>query len=492
MLKKGNLFSLIKSLTKPEKRYFRLFAARGSANKNYLLLFDFIAKQAECDDPAIKAHFKDMPFTKQLHVTKIYLNNLILKSLRNFHGKISKSAELKDLLRDIEILFRKELFDQCLLTIEKALILAQKYEKQTDLLEICAWKRKILLEKTGAEKSKDFINETLQLEKQTLKQVQNLTEYWDLTINLFDVFAKSAGKDLIGANPLLKNIESADSVQSRVLYHHILYAYNTMKDNPGDAEKQISDLITFLESHPESIKEDPSSYITALNNKIAFCLHMKQLELIPDLLTKVKAIPQTFGLKEQNPMTIKLLLRTYNVELELYRDSGQYEKGVALAQEVKEFLDKYKKSTPADYQLLLYYQFAYLYFMQEDYRNTLFWLNEIFRKNFGKVREDIQSFAHLLGLIVQFELGNVMVLKYAVDSCRRFLKKKRQLYHYEKVLLRFFSKLSMATPDKYRDLFKRLEAEIFSETSPEVMENTLDYLNFKRWIEKKVGVILSH
>ena len=68
------------------------------------------------------------------------------------------------------------MFDQCLLTIEKALILAQKYEKQTDLLEICAWKRKILLEKTGAEKSKDFLNETLQLEKQTLKQVQNLTE----------------------------------------------------------------------------------------------------------------------------------------------------------------------------------------------------------------------------------------------------------------------------------------------------------------------------
>lgn len=94
----------------------------------------------------------------------------------------------------------------------------------------------------------------------------------------------------------------------------------------------------FRDTHPESIKEDPSSYITALNNKIAFCLRLKRLAVIPELLAKIKAIPRTYGLKEQNPMTIKLLLRTYNVELELYRDSEQYEKGIALVEEVRQFL----------------------------------------------------------------------------------------------------------------------------------------------------------
>ncbi|MCH7677676.1 hypothetical protein IH879_22385, partial [candidate division KSB1 bacterium] len=71
-------------------------------------------------------------------------------------------------------------------------------------------------------------------------------------------------------------------------------------------------------------------------------------------------------------------------------------------------------------------------------------------------------------------------------------EKKRNLYHFEKVLLRFFSKVSMSTPDKYPELFKRLDTELFSETSEEAMTNTLDYLNFKRWIEKKVGVIFRH
>ena len=42
----------------------------------------------------------------------------------------------------------------------------------------------------------------------------------------------------------------------------------------------------------------------------------------------------------------------------------------------------------------------------------------------------------------------------------------------------------MATPDKYPELFKRLDTELFSETSEEAMTNALDYLNFKKWIEK--------
>ena len=492
MLKKGTLFSLIESLTKAEKRYFRLFAGSAASNKNYLLLFDYIDKQTESDDKAIRTHFRSKAFVKQLHITKIYLNNLILKSLRNYHSRVSKSAELKDLLRNIEILFRKELFDQCLLTIEKALTLARKYEKHNDLLEIYSWKRRLLIDRMGSEKCREAVNDILALEKDSLKHIKNLNSYWDLTINLFDFFSQSSSGDPLISHPLFKNSDSAGTIQSRVLYYHILYAYNIMKDRPAVAEKHISDLVSFLEARPEYIKEDPSSYITALNNKIAFYLRLKRLPAIPALLEKVKAIPQDYDLKSQSPMTVKLLLRTHNVELELYRDSEEYDKGIALVEDVREFLQKYKKSVPVDYELLLYYQFAYLHFMKEEFRSTLFWLNEIFKKNFGAVREDIQSFAHLLSLIIQFELGNIIFLKYAVDSCRRFLKKKRNLYPFEKVLLRFFSKVSMSTPDKYPELFKRLDTELFSETSEEAMTNALDYLNFKKWIEKKVGVILGH
>ena len=109
MLKNEYLYYLIKSLSKSEKRHFRLYN-KGDSN-NYLLLFDAIEKQSHYDGIKIKETFKKKDFIKQLHVTKNYLNNQILKSLKSYHSKISKSAELKELIRDIEILLKKDILE---------------------------------------------------------------------------------------------------------------------------------------------------------------------------------------------------------------------------------------------------------------------------------------------------------------------------------------------------------------------------------------------
>ena len=45
MAKKGNIFLLIKSLSKSEKRYFKTGLGEKAVNKNYLKLFNVIDKQ---------------------------------------------------------------------------------------------------------------------------------------------------------------------------------------------------------------------------------------------------------------------------------------------------------------------------------------------------------------------------------------------------------------------------------------------------------------
>ncbi len=488
MSKKGNLFFLIKSLTKAEKRYFKLFASTGSANKNYLLLFDTIDRQKIYDENALRASFKNMAFSKQLHVTKIYLNNLILKSLRNYHAKISKGAELKDLLRDIEILFKKELFDQCHYVIEKAIVLAKKYEHFPELLELFFWKRKLQLEKKSRQESSELLNELLNDEKIILEKLTNLNGFWDLTLNMFDNFSQDNLKDgKFIENPLLQNDGAvANSFSAKILYYHILYAYNTVTRSPNEAERKLTELIEFIEAYPDTIRDDPSSYVTALNNKIGHYLFSGKLDRVPELLEKIKSIPERYGLNEQNPFTIKLQVRRYNLELELYRDAKDYEKGVRLAQEVRAFMEKYDSRIPSDYKLLFYYQFAYFYFMQDDYQHALNWLNEIMRANYGTIREDIQSYAQLLNLVIHFELGNTMVLKYAVEACRRFLKKKRNLLPFEKALLKFFAKISMSGPGDHRKLMCKLQTDIFTDMAEEDIQNVLDYFDFRAWLEKKV------
>ena len=67
------LFSLIKSLTKSEKRFFKLNSSLQSGDKNYLKLFDYIEKQNSYNEEKLKNNFKGEKFILHLPSEKNHL-----------------------------------------------------------------------------------------------------------------------------------------------------------------------------------------------------------------------------------------------------------------------------------------------------------------------------------------------------------------------------------------------------------------------------------
>lgn len=491
MAKKGSLFFLIKSMTKSEKRYFKLFAGAMGDSQNYLQLFDVIEKMSHYDEKVIRETFQGQTFLKQLHVTKNYLSRLIMKSLRNYHHQLSVSARLKDMLRDVEILFSRELYDHCQDTLRKAKKLAQKFERQLDLLEIYSWERRLLLAEAGAAGGRAEVNQLLDRERNTLDQLDIQNEYWDMTINVFELMNElQLGWNSFGNitdHPLLKRGNRAETLQSKTLYYHILHTYHLANENQEEALNHLDQLINLLEQHPERIRDNPSSYITAMNNKIGMLLRMKKYDDIPLMLGNIREIPQKYGLKSQSQVAMKIMLQTYNVELEMYRDTGRAAEAAERVGEISEYLEKHSGTIPLVYRLLIQYQIAHLYFLHRQFANALRWVNEIFGLKSGTLREDIQSNAHLLRLVVHFELGNTMVLRYSVDACRRFLRKKREPNAFEQVLLKFFSTVSTATRDQYPVLYQKMLNDLDSNVEPQMLAHCLDYLDVKTWVEEKLA-----
>ncbi|MGB1216497.1 MAG: hypothetical protein ACPG5P_01400, partial [Saprospiraceae bacterium] len=82
--KPDKLFSLIHSLTKAEKRFFRLHASSSGTpeKKKYLLLFDIFSKMKSFDEVAVLKKAKQKGINKQ-HFTneKNYLYTQVLESL---------------------------------------------------------------------------------------------------------------------------------------------------------------------------------------------------------------------------------------------------------------------------------------------------------------------------------------------------------------------------------------------------------------------------
>ena len=87
----NHLFELIKSLTKSEKRYFKLFSSRHTIGEEngYLKLFDFIDQMDSYQEDLIYMHFKGQALLNKFSITKflwIYLKQLILIVIKiKFH-----------------------------------------------------------------------------------------------------------------------------------------------------------------------------------------------------------------------------------------------------------------------------------------------------------------------------------------------------------------------------------------------------------------------
>jgi len=484
MAKKGALFNLVKSLSKSEKRYFRLNLS-GDESKNYSEVFDFIDTQEEMDDKAIADAFKERSFGKQLHVTKNYLTKQILKSLRNFHSGGSKRAQLYDWLREVEILYKKELYDQCGDIIKRARGIAEQYEKLTELLEVLSWERRLIVAQKGF-KAIDQINGIIAYESQVIEKLNNVNQYIALTYNLFGSAPPEVAIQELNNNPLVTDKSNALSFSALTFYYHIQYICNTFG---GDAEvglQQISELIEAFEERSHLIRENPDSYVTALNNKMGALLHMKRpKEEALELLYKIREVPEKYKLKQDN-YTIKIFLKTYNVELELYRDMKNWGEGKRLIGEIQSFLDNNLRFISDGYLISFYYQFAYIHFKSGEFSKSLKNLNEIINSLQSDERLDIQAYARFLLLIIHYELGNIIVLRYAVDATRRFLKKSRKLHDFETKLLKFFSKLSTSPAFNHKELFTRLRGSLFEGVEENQKAHIQDYLDFEDWLEGRV------
>ena len=469
MTKKAALFHLIKSLSASEKRYFRLSAQR--EDSVYLRLFDVIEKIDAYDERIIRKQFAGERFTKQLHVAKIYLSGLIMRSLRNYHGDSTVDGKIHALLQDAGLLLMRELYDACFYALEKAARLALDHERNGFYMEVLDSQRRLMLAR-GAGQG-DGLKEILAREKKIIGTADHLNQTWHLTSSLY---GNAGNKDLL-SHRVLEGKNDNSSIRSETLRRHIRYSWYFMNGERKKAEKEVDALLSMFERSAHYVAEEPAPYITALGNKISMLLGTRRWKETEELLARMRKVPEIYKLKNTSRFTLRLWLRLYNLELEYCRESGKNEKALVLVKEITQFLNDHSAAVPSTYVLLFRFQFALIYYGTGDLRSSLREINAVINGDFGKERPDIQCSARLLNLAVHFELGNILVLRYVVDSTQRFLEKHKPVSANEKVILSLVRQLSRAEKSRYRVLFRAADKTL-------VAEQPFEYFDLRAWVRK--------
>jgi tetratricopeptide (TPR) repeat protein len=491
----NELFDLIKSLTKSEKRFFKLQSALQSGDKNYVRLFDLIDKMSEYDEENVKKTFKGEKFIKHLPSEKNHLYKLILKALRSYYGETSVSSMLKQEIKNIEILYNKALFEECSKFLERAKKLAEKNEKFYYLFELINWEKTLLEESFENGRFVD-LDKLIQEEKDVLEKLRNLAEYHVLYSKINYVF-RSGGYsrtdenrqiiDEIVSHPLIKGKNTALSNRAATICYYTQGFCNMANGHTEVALEKFSKVKQILDTHLTLRSDLSKRYIRTLYNMITCLTDLGQFEQAREVIGIMRTLKDMDGFDHPDIETT-IFRNTGLSELELFHFTGQFTKGVVAVEEITSNLSVYEGKLHKEHELAFFYQFAYIYFGAGNYNKALSWLNKVLNDNENDLRQDLYSYARLFNLVIHFELKNNDLLEYTIKSTVRYLQKRMRDFPIEKLVIEQFKKLirTQSQTDR-RAIFIDFKEQLSKLMKAPEDQIILKYFDFPAWLESKIN-----
>ncbi|MEY3237978.1 MAG: hypothetical protein RI883_2079 [Bacteroidota bacterium] len=495
---KEGLFELIKSLSKSEKRYFKLISSRhtiGDEN-NYVRLFDYIAKQDEYNEEAVFKEFKNEAFLNRFSITKKRLYDHVLSALDAFYTSTSIDAQIYKYMHSAEILYTKSLYEQCGRILRSAEKFAEKHERHTLILEIRRKKKKLLENNGYSDVTVEDLKEIEVKDGAILKELELYNQLWKIKSDLFFQLSRKgkarSDEEKEQFNLIFKrlpeNLKTTEmAFDSAYLYNHIRSAYWFAS---GNLEKSFiyikANLLTF-ELREGVIETNLNSYFSLLTNAIYVSEELGYHKDSSLLLKKLKEIPDNYALEQNEDLQIKLFASTSSIELSILTHKGEYQKAYNLIESIEKNLKLYGEKISPVRKAFIQFKIATIKLGQKDFSGALKWINSILNDTELDESEDILSYTHILDLLAHLELNHNEFLPYSLKSTLRFLKSRNRLYSFEKAFLQFVSKRIKCTntidaEELWNELYKELSS--IKEDSFEGL--AVEYFDFISWAESKI------
>lgn len=490
------LYDLIRSLSKSEKRYFKLYSSRHTIGEenNYIRLFDYIEQQDQYDEDKLFADFKGEAFLNRFSITKKRLYDHILSALDAFHANNSAEVQVYKQLHAVDILYEKALYNQCRRTLNSAEKLASKNSFK-ELMLIIQGKKKKLLETMGPTMVKDDeIKEISKIVDDSIQEVKIEDHLW---VSKSKLFTRLSEKGVARSTEEKKQFEaiiqdlphldtSLFKGTTLFLYNHTMSAYHyavgDLKSSFLWLEKNIS-----LFENKDLMKQVPvNKQISLLTNAIYISDKLGEYKKSLEFLSKLKEISQLTDLNED--LEIKLFSSISSIELSLNIRKGDFEGALKLIESVGEGLDRFDDKLTVSRKAFLAFKLAVVQMGLGDYNQALKWINRILNDSKLDKTEDIYGFTLLLDLLVHLELNHEDLLPYSLKSVQRFFKTRNRMYSFETVLLKFISKL-IRCKDRFEaeEVWQELYETLGQVTDESAFDSVaLDYFDFKAWAESKL------
>ncbi len=492
------LYKLIKSLTKSEKRFFKLSSSLQSGDKNYLKIFDFIEKQSHYDEQDLKNEFKGETFIKHLPSEKNHLYKLILKSLRAYYSEQSVNSTLKQEIKNVEILYNKALYRECEKFVVRAKSTAEKYEKFYYWFELIGWEKRLLESAYEAGEFSTDLDKLVAEEEMVIAKLRNLAEYTIIYSKINLIFRsggftrnakeRSQVKE-IADYYLIKGKNTAISTKAASMCYYIKGLCAATNRNYDDSFQFFNRTREILDGNPLIKQDSGQRYVMTLFHLLRCYIDNKEFEMAENLIRDIRALPDRKGFNSVD-ISVRIFGNVSSQEMVLLHAKGEFQKCVEMIPAIEKEQKSYGEKISKEMELVLTYNKACSYFGIGEYKKALQYLNEVLNDNEQNLRQDIYSFARLFNLVIHYELENYDFLDYVVKSTNRYLSKHDRDYQIENTCIKHIRKLSKThTNVNQLEIFEKMNEEI-----KDLLENhneraILEYFNVSAWIYSKLNKV---
>lgn len=495
-VKSDQLYNLIHSLSKGEKRFFKLYASRLNSvgDKKFVVLFDAIEKQKVYNEDKILEKNKQLNPT-QFSNLKAHLYYQLLKSTKLCNSSNLENIKITELLDYARILYNKCLYKECVKMIDKAKAMASENDRSVLLLEILELE-KLVIPKTLESGNEQRVSFVINTTNQVAESIKNINTFSNLSLRLNSYYVQTgfsrSKKDLQKVTnyfhsslPDYKEINL--SFQEKMYLYSSFVGYYFYIQDFTNGYKYAAKWVALFEQQPEMKRHKLELYIKALNSLLAVQNKLYKYKEFSETQKQLIAIKRDKNLVLTENINLNLFKAIYVHEINRHFMLGEFKSGTRIVAALESELNKFVPKLDKHSVLLLYYKIACLYVGSGNYRTAIKWLNKIYNEKEIDLRADIYSFTRILLLVCHFELGNDYLVESNIRSTYRYFRKKGELSQYQKYILNFLRDLFSDFSDRnLKKQFVDLKKQMLRLESNKYERRAFLYFDIISWLESKI------
>ncbi len=491
------LINLIHSLTKAEKRNFKLFVKRLQSNQNvmFVRLFDVLDKVTEYDESFIRAKMKGVT-KSQLSNLKRHLYAQILKSLRLIQSDKYIDIQLREQLDHARILYEKGLYIQALRLLERARPKADIVEMHVLHLEIVEFIKFIEERHITRSRRVEGKMETLLDEADVLERgISNIVRLSNLKIRIHGLYITMGHardqKDHRSVEKYFKaelkkiNENTLTVIESIFLHQSYMWYYYILLDFEN-CNKHAVHWVDLFDANPELKSEDPVLYMRGLSYVLTSLFSMRRYQEYVVQLERFELFSRQYAKNFGTTQNIIHFMYLNTARINKHMLEGSFREGLNLIPEIERLINKYHNHLDIHRIMVFNYKMAWLFFGAGEYNRCIEYLNTIINIRAAHLREDIQCYARLLHLISHYELGHDDLLPYMVDSVTRFFGKMKDLNEVQKTILDYFRR-NIATTGPRLASRQKLKKDLLRLSNKPFERRAFLHLDMLAWIDSKIS-----